>query len=62
MSSADNTARDPELDVFYLGQDNMVDHPAGAHYVLWNGPAFLDVGVPAGGFVRFPVANLTPQL
>jgi hypothetical protein len=39
----------------------MVDHPAGAHYVLWNGPAFLDVGVPAGGFVRFALANLTPQ-
>jgi hypothetical protein len=39
----------------------MVDHPAGAHYVLWNGPDFLDVGVPAGGFVRFALANLTPQ-
>jgi hypothetical protein len=39
----------------------MVDHPAGAHYVLWNGPAFLDVGVPSGGFVRFPLANVPPQ-
>ena len=39
----------------------MVDHPAGAHYVLWNGPAFLDVGVPAGGFVRFAIASLPPQ-
>jgi hypothetical protein len=39
----------------------MVDHPAGAHYVLWNGPAFLDVGVPEGGFVRFAVADFTTQ-
>ena len=29
--------------------------------MLWNGPAFLDVGVPGGGFVRFPVASLKPQ-
>ena len=39
----------------------MVDHPSGAHSVLWNGPAFLDVGVPEGGFVRFAVANVTTQ-
>ena len=39
----------------------MVDHPAGAHYVLWNGPAFLDVGVPGGEFIRFAVANLTTK-
>ena len=52
---------DPELDIIDLSQDHMVDHPKGAHYVLWNGPAFLDVGVPAGGFVRFAVANLTEQ-
>jgi len=46
---------DPGFDVINLSPDHMVDHPAGAHYVLWNGPAFLDVGVPAGGL------NLTPQ-
>ncbi len=51
--------RDPGFDVINLSPDHMVDHPAGAHYVLWNGPAFLDVGVPAGGFVRFALANLT---
>jgi len=51
--SADGITGDPELDIIHLGRDHMVDHPAGAHYVLWNGPAFLDVGVPAGGFVRF---------
>lgn len=44
-----------------LSPDHMVDHPAGAHYVLWNGPAFLDVGVPSGGSVRFAVASLVPQ-
>ena len=44
-----------------LSQDHMVDHPAGAHTVTWNGPAFLDVGLPTGSFVRFPVAGLTPQ-
>ena len=52
---------DPELHIINLSRDHMVDHPAGAHYVLWNGPAFLDVGVPAGGFVRFALANLPPQ-
>lgn len=52
---------DPGLDIINVSQDHMVDHPAGAHYVLWNGPAFLDVGVPAGGFVRFALANLTPK-
>jgi hypothetical protein len=61
MRSADGITGDPELDIIHLGRDHMVDHPAGAHYVLWNGPAFLDVGVPAGGFVRFAVANLTTQ-
>jgi hypothetical protein len=61
MQSADDITGDPELNVIDLGRDHMVDHPAGAHYVLWNGPAFLDVGVPAGGFVRFAVANLTTQ-
>jgi hypothetical protein len=52
---------DPGIDIINLSPDHMVDHPSGAHYVLWNGPAFLDVGVPAGGFVRFALANLTPQ-
>jgi hypothetical protein len=52
---------DPGVDIINLSPDHMVDHPSGAHYVLWNGPAFLDVGVPAGGFVRFALANLTPQ-
>ena len=51
----------PKLDTFELDRDHMVDHPAGAHYILWNGPAFLDVGMPDGGFVRFAVASLTPQ-
>jgi hypothetical protein len=44
-----------------LSQDHMVDHPAGAHTVTWNGPAFLDVGLPTGSFARFSVASLTPQ-
>jgi hypothetical protein len=61
MRSDDGTTGDPELDIIQLSRDHMVDHPAGAHYVLWNGPAFLDVGVPAGGFVRFAVADLTTQ-
>jgi hypothetical protein len=61
MRSADGTTGDPELDIIHLSQDHMVDHPAGAHYALWNGPAVLDVGVPAGGFVRFAIANLTAQ-
>ncbi len=61
MRSADSGARDPELDIIELGRDHMVDHPAGGHYVLWNGPAFLDVGMPSGEFVRFALANLTPQ-
>ena len=39
----------------------MVDHPAGAHYALWNGPAFLDIGVPTGGSVRYAVASLPTQ-
>ena len=52
---------DPKFDIINLSPDQMVDHPAGAHYVLWNGPAFLDVGLPTGGFVRFALANLTPQ-
>ena len=61
MRSADGTTGDPEVDIIHLSPDHMVEHPAGAHYVLWNGPAFLDVGVPAGGFVRFAVANLPTQ-
>jgi hypothetical protein len=61
MRSTDGTTGDPELDIIALSPDHMVDHPAGAHYVLWNGPAFLDVGVPTGEFVRFAVASLTPQ-
>ena len=44
-----------------LSLGHMVDHPARAHYVLWNGPAFLDIGVPEGGFVRFAVANVTTE-
>lgn len=61
MRSADDITGGPEPDIIDLIRDHMVDHPAGAHYVLWNGPVFLDVGVPAGGFVRFAVANLTTQ-
>src|SRR5215831_17830064 len=61
MRSADGQNGNPPLEAFYLMRDHMVDHPAGAHYVLWNGPAFLDVGVPGGGFVRFPVMNLGMQ-
>jgi hypothetical protein len=52
---------DPGLNFIYLSQDHMIDHPAGAHYVLWNGPVLLDVGVPEGGFVRFAIADFTPQ-
>ena len=44
MRSADGATGDPELDIIHLSPDHMVDHPAGAHYALWNGPAFLDVG------------------
>lgn len=44
-----------------LSQDHMIDHPAGAHYALWNGPELLDIGLPAGQFVRFAIANLTPH-
>jgi hypothetical protein len=44
MRSADGTTGDPELDIIHLSQDHMVDHPAGAHYALWNGPAVLDAG------------------
>ena len=51
----------PDVALVELSQDHMVDHPAGAHYVLWNGPALLDVGLPAGNFVRFSVVALTPQ-
>jgi len=56
-----NTPKPGGDGVINLSPDHMVDHPAGAHYVLWNGPDVLDVGVPAGGFVRFALANLTPQ-
>jgi hypothetical protein len=56
-----NTPKPGGNDIINLSPDHMVDHPAGAHYVLWNGPDLLDVGVPAGGFVRFALANLTPQ-
>ena len=61
MRSVDGITADPELDIIHLNRDHMVHHPARSHYVLWNGPAFLDVGVPAGGFVRFAVAHLTTQ-
>ena len=54
MQSADDGAGNPELNTIELSRDHMVDHPVGAHYVLWNGPAFLDVGVPGGGFVGSP--------
>jgi hypothetical protein len=59
--SVPKSTENPGFDVINLSQDHMVDHPAGAHYVLWNGSAFLDVGVPSGGFVRFALVNLTPQ-
>lgn len=52
---------EPGPDIINLSPDQMVDHPAGAHYALWNGPNFLDVGVPSGGFVRFALSNLKPQ-
>jgi hypothetical protein len=51
----------PEPGVVELSRDHMVDHPAGDHYALWNGPGFLDIGVPNGGFVRFALASLRPQ-
>lgn len=38
----------------------MVDHPSGAHYALWNGPACLEIGRASGELVRFAVADL-PQ-
>jgi len=44
-----NTPKPGGNDIINLSPDHMVDHPAGAHYVLWNGSDFLDVGVPAGG-------------
>jgi len=49
------------MEVVHLDEGFMVDHPAGAHYALLNGPAFLDIGIPGGDFVRFPVAGLTSQ-
>ena len=52
---------EPPLNVVQLIEGHMIDHPAGAHTVVWNGPMVLDVGLPEGGFVRFPVANFTPQ-
>jgi hypothetical protein len=61
MESADDGADNPQLRIVELTQDHMVDHPAGAHTVLWNGPASLDVGLPDGEFVHFAVANLPPQ-
>ena len=61
MRSEEDGAESPELNTIELSRDHMVDHPAGTHYALWNGPAFLDVGVPGGGFVRFALAALTPQ-
>jgi len=61
MQSGDGTAGNAEPSIIYLSPDHMVDHPAGAHYALQNGPAFLDIGVPTGGFVRYAVANLTAQ-
>lgn len=59
MRSVDGITADPELDIIQLNRNHMFDHPARTHHVLWNWPAFLDVGVPAGGFVRFAVAHLT---
>jgi hypothetical protein len=61
MRSTDGTSGGPDLNIIRLSQDHMVDHPAGEHYALWNGPAFLDIGVPTGSFVRFAVADLTSQ-
>ena len=51
---------DPGLDIINLSQDHMVDHPAGAHYVLWNRPAFLDVGICACGRVC-PLCDRQPD-
>jgi hypothetical protein len=61
MRSSESTTGTPELNIIYLSQDHMIDHPAGAHYALWNGPGFLDIGLPSGDFVRFSVATLTSQ-
>jgi hypothetical protein len=61
MRSAHGAAENPELNIVNLSPDHMVDHPAGAHYALWNGPAFLDIGLPSGEFVRFSVAGLPAQ-
>jgi hypothetical protein len=57
MRSKSRGAAEP-ADTIALSRDHMVDHPSGAHYALWNGPAFLDIGRPAGDFVRFAVADL----
>jgi hypothetical protein len=61
MRSSDSRSGDPNPDIIELNQDFMVDHPAGGYNVVWNGPAFLDVGKPSGEFVRFALANLKPQ-
>ena len=61
MQSTGGITGNPEIDIIEMSPNHMVDHPAGAHYVLWNGPAFLDVGVPTGEFVRFAVTSLTMQ-
>lgn len=43
---------------FQIHRDHMESHPSRAgYYALWNGPAFLDVGLPyGGGFARFPLS------
>jgi hypothetical protein len=49
------------MEVLLPWPGHMVDHPQRrGYYVLWNGPMFLDVGIPFSGgfgFERFPLAN-----
>lgn len=61
MRSVDDMTGDPNVEIILLRRDHMVNHPACAYYALWNGPAYLDIGGPAGEFARFAVANLTTQ-
>ena len=42
---------------FQLVQDHMEMHPTrDGYFALWNGPVFLDVGLPFGGSQRFSLA------
>jgi hypothetical protein len=49
---------DPHPAEFQIVRDHMENHPSRTgYYVLWNGPMFLDVGLPFGqNFARFTLA------